>query len=342
MENLREAFLRAARGKSSKMAVKEFRRNLDVNLRKIRKQILESEEDWGKYHFFTIYDPKKRIICAAPFPMRVLFHAIMRICHPIFDNYQIHDSYASRKEKGQYKAIDRARQFARKYQWYAKLDVCKYFDSIDHEVMYNLLAKLIKDTRLLALFRSLIGGYHVEQGKGLPIGNLTSQYFANHYLAVSDHYVKEKMRVKGFVRYMDDMIVFAHTKKQIMQTVQELTGFIQSHLKLKLHDPVINRTTFGIPFLGYVITDRHMRLSQRSRHRFKQKTGVIRNELEVGIISREKYLMRRQCLCAFIRKADSEAFERIINQIKGLYPYGLQPCEPGRKLEQQRQELPCG
>lgn len=333
--------MRAARGKSSKTAVKEFRRNLDGNLTKIRKWILESEGDWGKYHFFTIYDPKKRVICAAPFPMRVLFHALMRICHPIFDNYQISGSYASRKEMGQYKAIDRVRQFARQYGWYAKLDVRKYFDSIDHEVMYGLLRKLIKDKRLLAIFRSLIDGYHVEQGKGLPIGNLTSQYFANHYLAVSDHYAKEKLKIKGFVRYMDDMILFAPTKKHVRQAVQELTDFIRSHLKLELHDPVVNRTAFGIPFLGYVITNRQTRLTQRSRHRFKQKTGMLRKELEEARISEEKYLMRRQCLCAFIRKGDSEAFERKINRNKGLYPDGLQPREPGRKLEQQRQELPC-
>lgn len=181
LENLHEAFLRAAKGKSGKLAVKEFRSRLDENLVEMSKQLLDGTFIFGHYHFFTVYDPKKRIICAASFPERVAFHAMMRICHPVFDDFQICDSYASRIDKGTYKALERARQFAHRYKWFAKMDVCKYFDSIDHEVMLRQLCRLFKDPQLLIYFRDLLDSYETSEGRGLPIGNLTSQYFANDY-----------------------------------------------------------------------------------------------------------------------------------------------------------------
>ena len=133
--NLHEAFLRDARGKAGKRAVIDFRNGLDENLMEMRRQLMEGSFCFGKYHFFTICDPKQRTICAASFSERVAFHAMMRICHPVFDDYQIFDSYASRIGKGTYKALERTQQFASRYQWFAKLDICKYFDSIDHQVL---------------------------------------------------------------------------------------------------------------------------------------------------------------------------------------------------------------
>ena len=193
LDNLHEAFLRAARGKGGKMAVVDFRNHLDKNLLCIQRQLLDGTFHFGQYHFFTIYDPKRRVICAASFPERVVFHAMMRICHPIFDQYQVFDSYASRIGKGTYKALDRARRFANNYEWFAKIDARKYFDSISHEVLLAQLSRLFKDAQLLIFFRNLLDTYAVQPGCGLPIGNLTSQYFANHYLSVADHYIKEKI-----------------------------------------------------------------------------------------------------------------------------------------------------
>ena len=205
--NLHEAFLRDARGKAGKRAVIDFRNGLDENLMEMRRQLMEGSFCFGKYHFFTICDPKQRTICAASFSERVAFHAMMRICHPVFDDYQIFDSYASRIGKGTYKALERTQQFASRYQWFAKLDICKYFDSIDHQVLLQQLCRLFKDAQLLIYFRNLLDSYETLSGKGLPIGNLTSQYFANHYLAVADHYVKEQLGVPAMGRYMDDVLL---------------------------------------------------------------------------------------------------------------------------------------
>ncbi len=306
--NVQEAFLRAAKGKAGKREVREFRSDIDRNLDILRTQLRDGTFRFGHYHFFTIYDPKRRVICAASFPERVAFHAIMRICHPVFDEFQISDSYASRIGKGTYAALDRARLFAAKYRWFVKMDVCKYFDSIHHSVLFGQLCRLFKDPVLLTYFRELIDGYEVEEGRGLPIGNLTSQYFANHYLAVADHYAKERLGVKAIIRYMDDILLFGNDLDDLRRTSARLAEFIHNELLLELHTPVINRTRLGIPFLGYVVYARGLRLNQRSRHRFRHKMKAYTDEVNQGSMSQEEYAMRVQCLLAFVNKAEADGF----------------------------------
>lgn len=308
LENLHEAFLRAAKGKSAKLAVKEFRTRLDGNLIEMIRQLADGSFRFGRYHFFTVFDPKRRTICAASFPERVAFHAMMRICHPVFDDFQIYDSYASRIGKGTYKALERAQQFAGRYQWFAKLDICKYFDSIDHEVMLRQLCRLFKDPQLLIFFRDLLDSYETAHGKGLPIGNLTSQYFANHYLAVADHYMKEQVRVPAMVRYMDDVLIFSHDKDKLLDDMSAFRKYVETELKLDIHKPVINRTRFGIPFLGYVVYGKELRLNHRSRVRFCQKMDQLTELLQEGDISEQVFAVRASCLHAFVDKAETTAF----------------------------------
>ena len=151
-ENLRMAFWKAQIGKSAKKDVAAFREHLDVNLLKIRNQILEGSFRFGNYHYFSIYDPKERVICAAEFRERVLHHAIMNICALDFENRQIPYSYACRKGKGTFAALQKAAYYQKTYQWYLKLDVRKYFDSIDHEVLFSQLQRIYKDEQLLNFF----------------------------------------------------------------------------------------------------------------------------------------------------------------------------------------------
>lgn len=308
LENLHEAFLRAARGKTAKRAVIDFRRELDENLIEMGRQLTNGTFRFGQYHFFTIYDPKQRTICAASFPERVAFHAMMRICHPVFDGYQIGDSYASRIDKGTYKALERTQQFASRYQWFAKLDICKYFDSINHQVLLHQLSRLFKDVQLLIYFRDLLDSYETEAGKGLPIGNLTSQYFANHYLSVADHYAKEQIGVPAMVRYMDDVLLFANKKDALLSYVRQYTRFVTENLHLQLHAPVVNHCKFGIPYLGYVVYGNRIRLNQRSRRRFCEKMIMLNDELNNGMISEREYATRASCLYAFVWKADVADF----------------------------------
>lgn len=340
-DNLYEAFLRASKGKSSKQAVVNFRLHLEENIQKMGRQMMDGTFQFGQYHFFTIFDPKKRTICAASFPERVAFHAIMRICHPVFDNFQINDSYASRIGKGTYKALQRAREFSGKYMWFAKIDVVKYFDSIHHDTLLRQLCRLFKDPQLLAYFQDLIYGYEVERGRGVPIGNLTSQYFANHYLAVADHYAREQLQQHGYVRYMDDILMFDNDLTRLKNNLKLLSHYIRNDLKLNLHLPVVNNTKFGIPFLGYVVYANRLRLNERSKKRYIHKMASLSYDLAIGNISEKEYANRATCLMAFIDKADCRILKSQLAKIPGMFPKGLQPREPWWQLEQQRQELPC-
>ena len=322
-ENLHEAFLRAAKGKEAKKAVRLFRENLEKNLLNMRDELLAGEYNFGNCHFFTIFDPKRRVICAASFPERVAFHAMMRICHPVFEAFQTNDSFASRVGKGTYAALERTRECAWKYRWFSKLDVCKYFDSIHHDVLKRQLCRLFKDSQLLDYFAKLIDGYEVEENRGLPIGNLTSQYFANHYLSVADHYAKEHLHVPAMVRYMDDVLLFSNDKNMLMKMVADYTDFVRDTLMLEMHSPVVNKTCHGIPFLGYVVYRDKLRLNQRSRKRFGKKMTILTSCLEEGTLSQEEFAMRAQCLFAFVHKAECTQFLHATSLRKGMYPQGF-------------------
>jgi len=160
-ENLHLAFRKAAKGKQSHAEVVRFKKQFDANIQSLREQLINGRPDIGHYHFFTVRDPKVRNICAASFPERILHHAIMNLCEPYLDAYAIHDSYACRKGKGNRRALVRVQEFARKYPWYLKLDIARYFDSIDHEIAMRLLSRQFKEKKLLKLFAA---GSHALRG----------------------------------------------------------------------------------------------------------------------------------------------------------------------------------
>jgi len=169
-ENLRQAFLKAALGKRGKADCRRFQARLDENLAALREELLAGQVRVGSYHLFKILDPKERTICAASFRQRVLHHAVMAVCEPVLERAAVFDSYACRKGKGRLAAIERARGYARRHEWFLKMDVGKYFDSIHHETLEGLLAGKFKDRALLALFGKIIGSYERRQGVGCRLG----------------------------------------------------------------------------------------------------------------------------------------------------------------------------
>jgi RNA-directed DNA polymerase len=264
MDNLRLAYWKAQRGKASKPDVMAFEAELDLNLLALREQLLSEDVLVGNYHYFKVFDPKERQICAAVFSERVLHHAIMNVCHPYFERVQTYDSYASRIGKGTYKAIARAKAFCGRYKWYLKLDVRKYFDSVCHITLKRQLFRLFKDPQLLQIFYDIIDTYQVEKERGVPIGNLTSQYFANHYLAVADHYVKEQLKIPAYVRYMDDMVLWHNDKTLLIEAGKKFERFINNTLLINLKPFCLNQSAGSLPFLGYVLFPNRIFLSQRS------------------------------------------------------------------------------
>lgn len=311
-DNLRASFLRAFKGKSGKAEAESFHDSLDEQLQIIADQLLTATYDFSNYREFLIYEPKPRLISAAPFRTRVALQAMMRVCHDKFDSYQIYDSYASRIGKGTYKALERAMRFAGKYKWFVKLDVRKFFASIDHQVLKSQLCSMFKDEILLQNLYNLIDGFENDSGNGLPIGNLSSQYFANHYMANADHYAKEILKVPALVRYMDDVLMFSNDKDILLAQVDGFEKYVRNVLKLQLHLPVCNRTQSGIPFLGYVVYPYKLRLNQNSRRRLRRRFHRMYSTISELDLCEEIYAMSAQSMLSFAANADTVSLRKQI------------------------------
>lgn len=310
-ENLKIAFKKAAKGKNHLPEVIAFRDDFDANIERIRMQLITHTPDIGHYRFFEVRDPKRRQICAASFPERVLHHAVMNICEPVLESYAIFDSYACRKEKGNRKALARALDYSRKFKWYLKLDIKKYFDSIDHSVIMKMLQRKFKDKELLTLFSQLFATYHTQPNKGLPIGNLISQHLANFYLGLLDHWIKEDLRVQGYVRYMDDFIVFNAQKMILKNILEQIREFLKKELTLELKDNIqLNRSSHGIPFLGFRVFPNKILLSPESKKRFSIKFREYERKYLDKEWSERDLVFHTEPLIEFTKIADSAGFRQ--------------------------------
>ncbi|MBQ7177784.1 MAG: RNA-directed DNA polymerase [Victivallales bacterium] len=300
MENLRLAFWKAQKGKSSRPDVISFRERLEEELLDLRHGLLEGDVSIGDYRYFTVHDPKERVICAASFRERVLHHAVMNVCEPVFERYQIYDSYACRKGKGLDVCLKRMQEFCRRYNWYLKLDIHKYFDSIDHCILKELLAHHFKEHALLELFGRIIDSYDVVENRGIPIGNLTSQHFANMYMAVFDHQAKDAWRLPGYVRYMDDFAFFYNDRGETPQWLDMSRRFLEERLGLELNEPQSNSTSRGLPAFSYRVYGCRLRLSLKAKRRFKKS-------IDEAVANGETQRIRP--LLAFIDRAEAEGFK---------------------------------
>lgn len=318
LNNLTLAFCKAAKRKAGNPEVEQYRLRLDDNLALLHDQILTGKVDVGKYHYFKIYDPKERMICAAAFDERVLHHALMNVCHPFFERNLIHDTYATRIGKGTYKALEQAFRNMHRYQYVAKLDVRKYFDHIRHDALKQKLSRLFKDRTLLAIFGRIIDSYDGplcednsddSERTGLPIGNLTSQYLANHYLSATDHFVKDRLNVPCSVRYMDDMLLMGNDKQLLKEQIQAIQRHIAS-IGLTLKPVVLNKTSQGVTFLGYKLYPHRIMLSSRSKQRLKTKMHSYSDLLDQGEWSEQEYQRHIVPLIAFAQHAYSKRLRK--------------------------------
>ncbi len=317
ISNLYDAYGKACRGKYCQSKVKQYSQNLDDNISLLRKQLLNGDIDVGHYHYFTIYDPKKRLICAADFPERILHHAIVNICLPIFDKKLIDTTYATRKGKGIYAALDEAISACTKYEYAVKLDFRKYYDSVLHSVLKQQLRKIFKDGRLLLVFDKIIDSYSVSEGCGIPIGNLTSQYFANTYLSPLDHYVKEQLHAPSYIRYMDDVLIMDNDKERLVHIVKEMSRYASDILGLTLKPPIYRQTKYGQTFLGYKVLPYRCELSGRSKKRFRSKIVKYENYLKNGKWNEQTYQEHVLPLVAFVKHAVSNSFLKSCTKICG-------------------------
>ncbi|MEO0339414.1 MAG: RNA-directed DNA polymerase [Bacteroidota bacterium] len=310
IDNLHLAFWKASKGKRYARSVLAYQAELTDNLLRLQQEIRSGKVIVGDYRYFLVFEPKRREICASAFREQVLHHALMNVCHPYFDQFQIYDSYASRKGKGTYTCLDRARKFTFQNEWYLKLDVRQFFASVHHAVLKQQLYQRFKEERLNSILYQIIDSFEASPGRGLPIGNLTSQYFANHYLAKLDHYIKEELDCKTYVRYMDDMICWSNNKAALKEYKTAIVSYIREELQMELKPAQLNRTKNGLPFLGYRLFPYQVRLLQKSKQRFIQKNSMIYENWQRGNWTDEQCQAKLLPLVAFVDYADTKRFKQ--------------------------------
>lgn len=332
-DNLRLAFWKASRGKRTKPDALAFSHRLNVNLEELARDLADGTYHVGPYHQFTIHDPKERLITAPCFRDRVLHHALMNVCEPVFDRFLIDDTFACRLGKGRIAAVERAREFARRFDFFLKLDIRRYFDSIAHSVLCERLERRFKDRRLLDLFGRIISGYQTAPGRGVPIGSLTSQHFANFYLGWLDRFIKETLRASGYVRYMDDFVVWGDNRRGLRAARDQVREVLARALSLELKpEPYINRCRLGMDFLGCRIYPSHTTLSRRGRIRFQRKLGQLERKYSRGDFGSLELQQRATALVAFARAVGTASWrwrDRVIQSLS-VDDQGLAPGYPGR------------
>ncbi len=288
LENLLEAWKEFLRGKKNKKDVQEFQHRLMDNIIGLHNDLKNRTYKHGGYYAFNISDPKPRNIHKATVRDRLLHHAIYRKLYPFFDTKFIGDSYSCRLRKGTHKAMNRFRDFGFKVSknhtrtaWVLKCDIRKFFASIDQTIFLEIIKKHIFDTDTIQIISEIINSfYSTEKGKGLPLGNLTSQLLVNIYMNEFDQFMKHKLKVKYYIRYADDFVILSSNKDYLLELIiSKIADFLEVRLKLSLHPNKVFIKTFvsGVDFLGWVHFPDHRILRTVAKKRMfctlKQKKG---------------------------------------------------------------------
>lgn len=273
---LTAAWRKFGHGKSARQDVAAYRQNLVANLEKLQTQLVTGSYRHRPYQQFTIHDPKQRQIHKAIVEDRIVHQAIVSAIEPLFEKRFIYDSYSCRVGRGTHAGVACLHSFLRQasrnnaHQVYAlKCDIRKYFASIDHDTLLQLISARIADDAVLELIRTVILSHGSEQGRGIPLGNVTSQLFANIYLHELDWFMKQTLGIKYYVRYCDDFMVIATDKDYLQQLIAPIRQFLGDRLLLDLHPTKVTIRSWrqGIDFLGYVLRASAVTLRTKSRRR---------------------------------------------------------------------------
>lgn len=363
-DNLYLAWRKARRGKADRPAVARFALDLEHNLLRLQQQLIERAYQPGGYHLFTIYDRKPRNIAAAPFHDRVVHHALMNRVEPVLDSRLYAHSYACRVGKGVHAAVDRYQRWAQRYPYALKLDVSRYFPTIDHQNLKAKLRHLIKDQAVLWLFDRIIDsappgnapliGFPgddlvdlMQRRRGLPIGNLTSQFLGNLYLTELDYYLKQQCGVQAYLRYVDDLILLDESKERLWQIKSAVDSFLQrERLILHPHKTQVLPTAEGVDLLGYRVFPHHRRLRRENGYRFRRRLRDKAKAYARGELGLDDVRASVAAWLGHVRHADSEGLRRsvlgVVSFRRGAAPTSGPARGSRRRLEQQTGEPPVG
>ncbi|MCC6499703.1 MAG: group II intron reverse transcriptase domain-containing protein [Anaerolineales bacterium] len=314
--NLWQAFIKASKGRRSHPSIAAFEYDLEPELIQLRDELRDESYQPGGYRSFTVHEPKRRKISAAPFRDRVVHHALMNVIGPMLERKFIHDSYANQIGKGTHKALDRCTYLMRRYAYVLPCDVKQFFPSIDHEILKSVLSKTIQDASAMKLVEKIAasgegilndeydmtyftgddpstgsgqGLFAANRPRGLPIGNLTSQFWANVYLNELDQFVKQKLKVRAYIRYVDDFVLFSNDKRELHEWRSAIIDFLAS-LRLTIHEESAHaRPTWkGITFLGFIVFPEHRRLKPSKGYAFGRRWRHLYFMRQAGTMTPEK------------------------------------------------------
>jgi retron-type reverse transcriptase len=329
-ENLCAAYGRCRRRKRARPEAAAFDFAWETEVLRLQRELREGTYSPGAYRNFYIHEPKRRKISAAPFRDRVVHHAIVRVLEPLYEPRFIHDSYACRRKKGTHRALHRAQYYARRHRFFLKSDIVRFFPNADHAVLLETIFRRVREPRTRDLVAKIIAsgaGVLTEEAThdvfpgddlfsrlrptGLPIGNLTSQFFANVLLDPVDHFVKEGLRVPGYVRYADDFVLFGDRKEQLWEWRDALRSRL-ARLRLKLHreKTQIRPSLRGLKFLGFVLRPSGRRLQQSALKRFNRRLRRLKWRWRCGQISLDEIRASLRSTHAHAQFANSQGVLR--------------------------------
>ena len=290
-ENLELAFKKARKGKTKMKDVIEFEKNWEQNLLDLKEELLLQTYKPFPLQPFLIYDPKTRKISKSYFRDRVVHHALINIIGQIFDNSFIYDSYANRKGKGTLKALQRFDYFKRKVSknntrecFVLKADIKHYFEEVNHSILLDIISRRVKDKNVIWLIKQILknsANFKVERAisKGMPLGNLTSQIFANLYLNKVDNFIKRRLKVKFYIRYVDDFVILSESREQLEEWEYKIRMFLKQNLNLELHEDKTRIISLkqGVDFIGFRNFPHHKLLRKRNIRKVLNKVNQYNN-----------------------------------------------------------------
>lgn len=350
MDNLVLAWKKARKRKTQKQYVVEFEKDLLQNLESLRVELLLHSYRPLPLHTFVIKDPKTRKISVSNFRDRIVHHAICNVIGPIFEKRFIHDSYANRADKGTLAAIKRLQKFICKVSrnksivnkfgnknvrgFVLKCDIKKYFDNIGHEKLISIIKRRLKDGRAIFLIRTILGNHSSkEEGIGMPLGNLTSQFFGNVYLNELDQYVKHNLKARYYLRYVDDFVVLHSDVKCLLSIKQDINLFLQQSLLIELNEDKsrIRPLSRGIDFLGFRIFSHHILLRERNVRKAYKKIIRLKIEYDKKSILYDEIYEFLQGWIAYAKLADSYNLRtRFLKVSEILFPNEMSTIEINR------------
>jgi len=331
-ENLLLAARKARRGKRGRAEVERFEFQREAELLRLQEELSQGTYQPGAFRSHWIVRPKRRLISAAPYRDRVVHHALMNVLEPILDRHFHPHSYACRKGKGTHAAADRLQHLLRRFRFFVQCDIRKYFPSIDHEILKDLFRRLVKDDRVLDLMDRIVDHSNqqepvldyfqgddlftpFERRRGLPIGNLTSQWFANWYLTELDHYLTSHLGLRGYVRYCDDFVLLHDDRVALSESLDAVRDRL-SHLRLRLKwgRPPVTPVRAGLAFVGYRMWPTHRLLRKQNIRQFRRRVRWMRGAYARGTVEWSAIKTRLDSWIGHARQADSERLLRRISR----------------------------